>query len=227
MKKITIEFVPEFFISKEILSIWPRRADSGPNRNNLFSVIQIRERYQKCWFRFQNDIGTCVLSFLTLLARKAKARCFLIRVFFLILVSQLPPSPPGGRTAGVAQDEEYDLPPPYSENPPLNPFYNEHSYDLTARDSPHLYDERTGLAPPGTRHSLNLRRSRDAPAGDAAATGRLLLPVSSGMDGSGGGGGGGGMFNPFTLSPLYPVCQEGPNFGQVIKELCLLARVRR
>ncbi len=114
-----------------------------------------------------------------------------------------------------AQDEEYDLPPPYSENPPLNPFYNEHSYDLTGGDSPHLYDERTH---PGPRHSLNLRRSGDALAGDAAA-GRLLLPVPSGMDGSGGGGGGGGMFNPFTLSPLYPVCQEGPNFGQVIKEI--------
>ena len=163
------------------------------------------------------DIGTCVLSFLTLLARKAKARCFLIRVFFLILVSQLPPSPPGGRTAGVAQDEEYDLPPPYSENPPLNPFYNEHSYDLTA-DSPHLYDER---APPGTRRSLNLRRSGEAPAGDAAAA-RLLLPVSSAMGDGSGGGGGGGMFNPFTLSPLYPVCQEGPNFGQVKKEIMSL-----
>ncbi len=137
-------------------------------------------------------------------------------------MSQLPPSPPGGRTAGGAQDEEYDLPPPYSENPPLNPFYNEHSYDLTG-DSPHLYDERAGV---GTRHSLNLRRSGDAPAGDAAAAGRLLLPVSSGMDGSGGGG----MFNPFTLSPLYPVCQEGPNFGQVIKEHTyipvLLIRIR-
>jgi hypothetical protein len=134
-------------------------------------------------------------------------------------VSQLPPSPPGGRTAGGVQDEEYDLPPPYSVNPPLNPFYSEHSYDLTARDSPHLYDER---APPGTRHSLNLRRSGDAPVGDVAA-GRLLLPVSSGMDGSGGGGGGGGMFNPFTLSPLYPVCQEGPNFGQVMKEIISLS----
>ncbi len=141
-------------------------------------------------------------------------------------MSQLPPSPPGGRTAGVAQeDEEYDLPPPYSENPPLNPFYNEHSYDLTG-DSPHLYDERAGLAPPGTRHSLNLRRSRDAPPGGDAAAARLLLPVSSGMDGSGGGGGG-GMFNPFTLSPLYPVCQEGPNFGQVIKEISWLGYVDR
>jgi len=130
-------------------------------------------------------------------------------------VSQLPPSPPGGRTAGVAVEEEYDLPPPYSENPPLNPFYSEHSYDLTARDSPHLYDERTH---PGPRHSLNLRRSGDAPAGGDAAAARLLLPVSSGM-GDGSGGGGGGMFNPFTLSPLYPVCQEGPNFGQVIKEI--------
>jgi hypothetical protein len=36
-----------------------RRTDSGPNRNNLFSTRQIRERY-----------GTLVLSFLTLLYRQ-------------------------------------------------------------------------------------------------------------------------------------------------------------
>ncbi len=38
--------------------IWSRRTDSGPNRNNLFSTRQIRERYQNVlvWFpkRYRN-----------------------------------------------------------------------------------------------------------------------------------------------------------------------------
>ncbi len=42
----TSEVVPESAPSKEIISIWSRRADSGLNRNNLFSTRQIRERYQ-------------------------------------------------------------------------------------------------------------------------------------------------------------------------------------
>ncbi len=46
-KKKTIQFVPQFVLSKEISSIWSRRADSGPNRNNLFSIREIRERYKK------------------------------------------------------------------------------------------------------------------------------------------------------------------------------------
>jgi hypothetical protein len=66
---ITSEFVPEYAASKEIISILSMRADSGPNRNNLFSTRQIRERYSTkiFWFRFQNDIGAFVHSFLTLL----------------------------------------------------------------------------------------------------------------------------------------------------------------
>ncbi len=32
------QVLPEFVLSKEILSIWLRRADSRPNRNNLFSM---------------------------------------------------------------------------------------------------------------------------------------------------------------------------------------------
>jgi hypothetical protein len=57
----TVEFVPSFVLSKEIIFMWSRRADSGPkNRNNLFSIRQIRERF---WFRFPNDIGTFALSF--------------------------------------------------------------------------------------------------------------------------------------------------------------------
>ncbi len=49
----SFEFGPEFFLSKEIISIWSRRADFGPNRNNLFSIRQIRERYQNVLFSFQ------------------------------------------------------------------------------------------------------------------------------------------------------------------------------
>jgi hypothetical protein len=65
MKQKTIEFIPEFVLSKETLSIWPRRADCGPNRNNLFAMREIRERYQNVLvsFRFQNYTGTFVLSF--------------------------------------------------------------------------------------------------------------------------------------------------------------------
>ncbi len=42
---ITFEFVHEFVLSKELISIWSRGADSGPKRNNLFSMRQIRGRY--------------------------------------------------------------------------------------------------------------------------------------------------------------------------------------
>ncbi len=40
------EFVPKCAPSKEHMSFWSRRADSGPNRNNLFSRRQIRGRSQ-------------------------------------------------------------------------------------------------------------------------------------------------------------------------------------
>ncbi len=43
MKQKMNEFFLEFVLSKEILSIWPRRADSGQNRNNLFSIREICE----------------------------------------------------------------------------------------------------------------------------------------------------------------------------------------
>ncbi len=67
MKQKTIEFFHEFVLSKEILSIRPRRADSRPNRKNLFSIEKFGNDTKTFWFRFQNDIGTFVLSFLTLL----------------------------------------------------------------------------------------------------------------------------------------------------------------
>jgi hypothetical protein len=37
---------------------WSMRAYSGPNRNNLFWIRQIRERYQNVLVSFQNDIGS-------------------------------------------------------------------------------------------------------------------------------------------------------------------------
>jgi hypothetical protein len=38
--------------SKELISTLSRRADSGPNRNNLFSTRQIREQYQNVLVSF-------------------------------------------------------------------------------------------------------------------------------------------------------------------------------
>lgn len=46
MRQKTLEFVPEFLLSKDIISIRSRRAGSGPTRNNLFSIRKNRERYQ-------------------------------------------------------------------------------------------------------------------------------------------------------------------------------------
>ncbi len=34
------------------MSIWSKRTDTGPNRNNLFSIRQIRERYQNILVSF-------------------------------------------------------------------------------------------------------------------------------------------------------------------------------
>jgi hypothetical protein len=45
-------FITESAPSKEIMSIWSRRTDSGPNRNTLFSTRQIRERYQNVLVSF-------------------------------------------------------------------------------------------------------------------------------------------------------------------------------
>jgi hypothetical protein len=46
MQQKTIEFVPKFVLSIEIIFIWSRRSDSGPNQNNLLSIREIPERYQ-------------------------------------------------------------------------------------------------------------------------------------------------------------------------------------
>ncbi len=51
-KRLSSLFFPEFVLSKEILSIWPRRADSGQNRNDLFSISEIWERYQNVLVSF-------------------------------------------------------------------------------------------------------------------------------------------------------------------------------
>ncbi len=65
MKPKRLSLFPNLPPSKEHIPILSRRTDSGPNRNNLFSTILIRERYQHVLVSFQNDIGTFVLSFLT------------------------------------------------------------------------------------------------------------------------------------------------------------------
>jgi hypothetical protein len=62
----TFELVHKLVLLKEII-VWSRIADSGPNRNNLFLIRQIRENTKTFWFCFQNDVERIVLSFLTLL----------------------------------------------------------------------------------------------------------------------------------------------------------------
>ncbi len=52
MKQKTIEFFPVFALSKEILSIGPKKADSEQNLNNLFSRREIWERYQNVLVSF-------------------------------------------------------------------------------------------------------------------------------------------------------------------------------
>ncbi len=59
----TSEFVTESAPSKEHIFIWSWRADSGPTRQQ----DKVGTDTKVFWFRFQNDTGTIVLSFLTLL----------------------------------------------------------------------------------------------------------------------------------------------------------------
>jgi hypothetical protein len=67
--KKTIEFFPEVVLSKDILSIWPRRAEILDNiETTCFQLEKFGNDTKMFWFRFQNNIGTFVLSFLTLLA---------------------------------------------------------------------------------------------------------------------------------------------------------------
>ncbi len=63
----TFELVPKFVLSKGITFtvFGPGEQIPVSNRNNLFSIRQSRERYQKVLASFQNDIGTFVLSLLT------------------------------------------------------------------------------------------------------------------------------------------------------------------
>ncbi len=49
----TFEFVHISAPSKKIIYRWSMRADSGPNRNNLFSTRQIREQNQNDWVSFK------------------------------------------------------------------------------------------------------------------------------------------------------------------------------
>jgi hypothetical protein len=68
MKQKTIEFFPEFVLSKVILSILPRRAGFLDKIETIsFQQEKFGNDTKKFWFCFQNDIGTFVLPFLTLL----------------------------------------------------------------------------------------------------------------------------------------------------------------
>jgi hypothetical protein len=59
-----IEFFPEFVLLNVVLSIWPRRADSGPNPNDLFSIREIRDRYQNVLVSFPKRYrNVCSLVF--------------------------------------------------------------------------------------------------------------------------------------------------------------------
>ncbi len=51
------EFVFKSGPSKEHISIYSRRADSGPNQNNLFSTRQIRERFQNVLVSISKRFG--------------------------------------------------------------------------------------------------------------------------------------------------------------------------
>jgi hypothetical protein len=81
----TFGFTPEFVLSKEIISIWSRRADSEQNRNGLFSIRQIREQYQNILVSFQNNTRMCVHSFFTLLTSRQSNYIYLCRGQFSII----------------------------------------------------------------------------------------------------------------------------------------------
>jgi hypothetical protein len=56
-QKKTIGFFSEFILSRVILSILPRRADSGQDWDNLFSTGEIWEWYQKVLVSFLKTIS--------------------------------------------------------------------------------------------------------------------------------------------------------------------------
>ncbi len=65
-KTKTSEFVPESALSKEIISIWSRRADS---MDQIETICSQQNKFgndtKTYWFRFQNDTGTFFFSCLT------------------------------------------------------------------------------------------------------------------------------------------------------------------
>jgi hypothetical protein len=63
----SLSFIPKSAPLKEIMSIWSRRTDSGPNRNNLFSTRQICECYKNVLVSFPKQYQNVCLSLLTLL----------------------------------------------------------------------------------------------------------------------------------------------------------------
>jgi hypothetical protein len=66
MKQKTIEFFSEFVLSKVILSILPGEQILDKTETICFQQEKFGNDTKKFWFRFQNDIGTFVLPFLTL-----------------------------------------------------------------------------------------------------------------------------------------------------------------
>jgi hypothetical protein len=125
-------------------------------------------------------------------------------------VSQLPPSPGQvmglGRNArgGELDEEQDDLPPPYSENPPLNPFYNEHSFDVSRGH----HHQRSRPAQDHRRSDSSLaaggavRQLGGAPAAAGSSPSQLSVSMP-------------GPFHSFSHSPLYPVRPDGSSYGQV------------
>ncbi len=65
----TSEFVTQSASLKEIISIWSRGADSGPNLKNLFSTRQIRERYQNVLVSLPKQFRNVCPFVLTLLPK--------------------------------------------------------------------------------------------------------------------------------------------------------------
>jgi hypothetical protein len=63
------EFVPQSFPAKEIISICPGEQILDQIETICSQQDKFRNDTKTFWFRFQNDIGTFVLPFLTLLPR--------------------------------------------------------------------------------------------------------------------------------------------------------------
>jgi hypothetical protein len=70
MKAKRLSLSPNLPHRKSTFLFNPGEEIPGPNQNNLYGALQDKfgNDSKTFWFRFQNDIGTFLLSFLTLLA---------------------------------------------------------------------------------------------------------------------------------------------------------------